>query len=361
MLAKKKEVAMTKQNKQSLGGKKRAESLTEGQRKTIASEAAKARWEEEAKLPKAEYRGEIVIGDIKIPCAVLDNGVRVISERGVRGILGPSGGNSYALKKSAADSGANLPVFLAQKQLTPYIDDIFGEAPITPIKYKSGRNVMQGYSAELLPKICDVWLKAREVGALQRRQLVVAARAEILMRGLAHIGVIALIDEATGFQEIRDRKALQQILEKFIAKELQPWVKTFPDEYYENMFRLKKWGYKPLDKSRPGVVGTYTNNLVYERLAPGILEELKKITPKTASGNRKFKYFQKLTPDTGHPKLKEHISNIVVLMKVNNDWESFIAMVNKAMPKYLDGRQLTLFAPQDEGGDNNGSALTSKG
>lgn len=337
---------MSEKTKQSIGGTKRAESLSDEERKKIASKAATTRWKNESNLPKAEYRGEITIGEIQIPCAVLSDGTRVFSERGLRGVLGPAGGNSYALKKAAADRGADLPVFLAQNQLTPYINEIFGMAPIVPIKYKSGRIIMHGYSAELLPKICDVWLKARENGALQKRQLSVAARAEILMRGLAHIGVIALIDEATGYQEVRDRQALQKILEEFIAKELQPWVKTFPDEYYEHMFRLKGWSYKPADTSRPGVVGKYTNNLVYERLAPGILEELKKLTEKNEKGKRKHKFFQKLTPETGHPKLKEHISNIIVLMKVSVEWESFIKMVDKALPKYMDGRQYRLIAPK---------------
>src|SRR6266700_2442847 len=70
---------------------------------------------------------------------------------------------------------------------------------------------------------CDVWLKAREAGALQTQQLDKAQKAEMLMRGLAHIGIIALVDEATGYQEIRDRLALQAILDAYLRKELAAW------------------------------------------------------------------------------------------------------------------------------------------
>ena len=331
---------MIVKNKQSLGGTKRAESLTDEQRKEIASGAAKAKWKEEAGLPKAEYRGEITIGDIRIPCAVLNNGQRVITEHGITKAIGSRSGASKRLKKASGSNGALLPIFLAPSQLKTFVSNELLDGPLKVITYKDGRRKVIGYKAEILPAVCDVWLRARQAGELQKQQLPRALKAEILMRGLAHIGVIALVDEATGYQEIRDRKALQQILEQLKAKELQPWVKTFPDEYYENMFRLRGWSYKPLDKtkSRPSVVGTYTNNLIYERLAPGVLEELKKVTPRTASGKRKHKYFQNLTPETGHPKLKEHISNVVVLMRVNNDWDSFIEMVDKALPKYMDGR-----------------------
>ncbi len=334
--------------KQSQGGNKRAQSLTEGQRKEIASNAAKARWKDGANLPKAEYRGEITIGDIKIPCAVLDDGTRIVSERGVRGVLGASGGNSYARKKVSSEGGADLPVFLAQKQLEPFIDEVFKAAPMSPVKYKSGRNVLQGYPAVLLPKICEVWLKAREEGALQTRQLGVAAKAEILMRGLAHIGIIALVDEATGYQAVRSRQALQEILDKFIAKELQPWIKTFPDEFYENLFRLRGWQYRPMNAKKPGAVAYYTVNLIYERLAPGVLDELKKKTPKNANGRRTHKLFQNLTPDIGHPKLKEHISNVLILQKVNEDWETFMKMMDKVLPKFCDGKQLRLFTREME-------------
>src|SRR5690606_34477435 len=63
--------------------------------------------------------------------------------------------------------------------------------------------------------------------------------ADVLMRGLASVGIIALVDEATGFQRDRTADALAKILEEFIAKELRPWVQTFPDQFYEHLFRLR--------------------------------------------------------------------------------------------------------------------------
>ena len=335
---------MAKETKQSLGGQKRAESLTDKQRKRIATKAAKERWREEAKLPKAEYRGEVVIGDIKIPCAVLEDGRRVISETGItKAILGTRSGASIKLKSQANKDGALLPVFLAPPRLKPIITSELGDEPLEPIVYKDGRRKVVGYGAEILPTVCDIWLKAREAGVLQKQQLPKAMKAEILMRGLARVGVIALVDEATGYQAVRDRQALQKILEDFIAKELQPWVKTFPDEFYEQLYRLRGWKYRPLNTSRPGVVAHYTVNLIYERLAPGVLDELKKKAPKNIKGRRKARLHQGLTPEIGHPKLREHISNVLVLLRVNEDWNSFMEMMDKALPKYCDGKQLRMF------------------
>ena len=90
------------------------------------------------------------------------------------------------------------------------------------------------------------------------------------------IGIIGLVDEATGYQGIRAKRALATILEEFIAEELQPWTKTFPYEFYEEIFRLKGWP-GPDGVKRPSVIGHYTNDIVYARLAPGVLDELKQM------------------------------------------------------------------------------------
>jgi hypothetical protein len=62
---------------------------------------------------------------------------------------------------------------------------------------------------------------------------------DIVMRGLARVGIVALIDEATGYQEVRDRKALQSILNSilnaFLRKELAAWALRFPKEFYEQV------------------------------------------------------------------------------------------------------------------------------
>jgi hypothetical protein len=39
-----------------------------------------------------------------------------------------------------------------------------------------------------------------------------------LLRGFARVGIIALVDEATGFQRDRTKDALSKILEAYIAK-----------------------------------------------------------------------------------------------------------------------------------------------
>lgn len=285
--------------------------------------------------------GSIKIGDIDIPCFVLEDGTRILSEHGVTRAMKSRSGASKRRKKMEQEEGrAPLPVFMASNNLLPYISDELRNGLLNPIKFRIGNRIAQGYLAELLPKICDVWLTARDKGVLNSQQLRKCKQAEILVRALAQVGIIALVDEATDFQEIRDKLALQKILELYIAKELRPWVKTFQDDFYEHLFRLRGWQYHPLSVKRPIVVGRITNDLVYKRLAPGILKELKEKTPRDEKGRTKHRYFRWLTDDIGHPKLREHLASVTTLMKASANWTIFYRLIQRALPQY--GKTLDL-------------------
>jgi hypothetical protein len=303
---------------------------------------------EKDKLHKATHTGVLKIGSghSGIPCAVLEDGTRVLTQGGFLTTIG----RSRTPKAGTGVTVAEVPTFLAANNLKPYIDnDLL--VSTKPIKYSHKGRIVLGYEAELLPRVCEVYLKARDNKDLKGRQKDIAAKADLIMRALAHVGIIALVDEATNYQEVRDRLALEKILAKYISKELLPWTKQFPDEFYEQMFRLKDWQYKPLSVKRPGVVGRYTNDLIYARLAPGVLTELRRLTPRDAKGRTRHRFFQRLTEDIGHPKLREHISNVITLMKASPDknWSIFYRLLQRALPKF--GENIP-FVFMDDGGDD---------
>ena len=190
-----------------------------------------------------------------------------------------------------------------------------------------------GYPATILVEICDAILKAHSDGKTTSRQLELVKRAEILFRGFAIVGIIGLIDEATGYQQIRNERALATIIEKFIAKEFQAWTKTFPIEFYEEICRLHNWPDPSTMKNYPQVVGHFTNDIVYERLAPGVLDELRRRNPLTETGHRKWKHHQGLTRDLGHPKLREHLISVIALLRSSHSWSEFNRLLDRSFSK----------------------------
>ena len=192
--------------------------------------------------------------------------------------------------------------------------------------------VAHGYPATLLPDICDAILSARSARDLYPRQFGLAERSELLIRGLAHVGIIALVDEATGYQRIREERALATILEKFLDQDLQPWSRTFDFTFYEQIFRLKGWG-SAVGVKRPQVIGHYTNDIVYDRIAPGVLAELRERNPVLPQGWRKNRHHQWFTPEYGHPRLKMHMEGVTALMRAAQSWESSKRSLDRAYPK----------------------------
>jgi hypothetical protein len=286
--------------------------------------------EEQVNPLKATHVGDLEIGGIRIRCAVLEDGTRVIAREGLLRAIGRTGNP----KKGEL---FKLPTFLRADNLKRFISQELVSSS-TPLMFRpiSGGTVSRmsyGYKAEILPLVCNVFLDAREAEELRANQIHIYERCKILLRGFAVVGITALVDEATGYQEVRDRLALQAILDRFLRKELAAWAKTFPDEFYREMFRLKGWHWKQLSTKRPSLVGHYTKDLVYERLAPGLLEELEKLNPKDEKGHRKRKHHQWLTEDVGHPALAQHLYAIIGFMRASTTWEHFYRMVQRAFPK----------------------------
>ena len=298
-------------------------------------------------VPPSAHAGEIHIGDITLDCAVLEDGRRVLSQRGVNRALGRKHGGEDFKRRNAP--GGELPVFLGPANLRPYVSSELEVVVSKPIMYKQGGTVAHGVDASVLPQICDVWLKARDAGALKVAQLPAATQADILMRGLAHVGIIALVDEAMGYQRDRATDALAKILQAFIAKELQPYIPTFKPDYYAQLFRLRGLEYPQDRVQRPQYFGVLTNDIVYKRLAPGVLEELKKVIPRNESGRPTAKYFQKLTQNKGYPKLMEHLGAVMAIMKLSTDYHDFIDKLDRLHPRY-DQQMLLPYEPGTDSG-----------
>lgn len=307
------------------GGVERAARLTENQRSEIARRAAESRWGTD--VHTATHVGELVIGDMPIRCGVLEDGTRVLSQGTVLSVLGRNPDTG----RRNREAGELRAPFLSARNLQPFIPQELIDIS-EPIRYREPGSSTRssGYRAEMLPMVCDVYLEARSERALSPNQRSVARAAEILVRGLARVGIVALVDEATGYQEVRARYELQKILEKYVTPELMPWVKRFPDDFFREIYRLQGWEYKPGTSKRNPYVGKLVNKYVYEQLPPGVLDELRTLNPRTETGRRIHKHHQFLTDDTGNPHLDKQISNVTMLMRIAKDKADFEDMFDRA-------------------------------
>lgn len=284
------------------------------------------------------------LGNLELDCYVLEDGTRVFSGRGIQKALG-----------SKSTSGQWLSTYINKGPLANRFSEDLSKITDrinNPIKFRrnnaGGSQVAtNGYDVTLLVDICSVILEADRENIEVDHQIVM--NADIIIRSVAKVGIIALVDEATGYQYDRERYELQQILKKYISEELLPWTKRFPDVFYKELFRLNGWDFTVKGiHNRPGIIGKWTNKIIYEQLPKGVLDELKRKTPKNERGNRTAKFHQHLTLDMGEPELEKQITKVIALFQASDNMQQFWNMFQKMIDR--QNGQLTLPFVFDEDG-----------
>ena len=263
-----------------------------------------------------KYEGTLKLGENKLPCYVLEDGTRVLSGRKMQEILKVVDGNI---------SGTKLPQFLSNSILKPFIFSNKDAAHFDPIICFKGKQRINGYEATVLTDICEAILRARRSGVkMTERQQIVANQCEILLSSFAKIGIIALIDEATGYQNEREHFELQKILSAYISEEILKWQLTFTDDFYREVYRL--WGLPFIPKyikNKPSFIGKLTTKYIYDLLPDGVVDKIKEKTGKTDKGNWKYKWHQSLTPEIGREHLKKQIIEVTTLMSISKSKSEF--------------------------------------
>jgi len=288
-------------------------------RREICTKAVNERWH--PTTPLAPYNGTLKLGDHEMPCDVLEDGTRLIRRKEFLKAMGRGRIGGTTLQRSIDE---NLPVFLTANNLTPYLKQEIKLALAEKIfRLPNGKKAV-GFCAQALPEACKIYLQARQDKVLNKQQLIIANQCEIMMMAFARVGLDALIDEATGYQYVRDRNSLQKLLEKYVYDEVREWTKKFPDEFFQQAYKIHGWQYPRLTgKNHPQYLGKFINKYVYDKMPPGVLEELKRKNPANQNGNRQHRHHQFLTEDIGNEKLKDQLNRVTTIMKISDNMEEF--------------------------------------
>jgi hypothetical protein len=338
-----------KSEKAARGGNARAASLSTERKKAIGRLAAEARWGGD--LPQASHDGPLPIGDAVLAAAVLPSGKRLLSQGTFLKALGRS--RTPKAGTGGLSTVDGLPFFLQAEVLRPFITDEL-RLSTTPIlfRFKSGHRAV-GYDALLLPMVCKVYqqlhmsLTERLAGSndahiAQARKIYNQYRHIIdacatLETGFAQRGIIALVDDATGYRGDQLKEDVLRVIAAYMSPNLLTWTAKFKPPFFEEIYRIHGWEYKPGTAKHPQYTGTFITRYVYEPLPPGVLEEMKTRLPKNESGNRRAKLWQTLSADTGIPHLDRQIADVQLMMELSDSKDDFLRHFERKF-----GRQLQL-------------------
>jgi len=303
------------------------------------------------------HHGNWVIDEesnISIECYVTSNKKRILSLRGTARMLDLKGAGSTAITRN-----------LKAQWIQPYLTDglkewlrIVESGNIEKIGGTRGANFIP-LESSLFVDICKVYVNAQRDGRFAdknnnvlpkwKKQNLIAHKLYGVLSAFAKVGIVALIDEITGYQEDRDRNALHKLLSVYLAEERLVWAKVFPDEFYKQIYRLKGWRYPTGSTKRSPLIGKITNEIVYKRLPEGVLEKLKNRNPlKPGTKRRKWKHHQFLSEDIGQPDLRDHLLQGIALMRASSNWNGFIRLLYRALPKPGDQIPLDMENPIDD-------------
>ena len=315
---------------QSKGGKARSEVLSPDERRRIASDAAKARWNEPC--PKALFGSvetPIKIADIEVPCFVLDDGRRVITMNGMLDTLSMARGGAMV-------KGMNrLELFVSRDRIKPFISNNLHERIRNPIRFRIGRITAYGFDSDTLIEIAEAVIQADNAGSLQKQQSGIAHQCRVITASLTRIGLIALIDEATGYQTTRDKDELQQILTAYLLPEHRPWMQTIPAEFTNEIYRVYGWT-RTTNNRGPRYAGKLIRNLIYEKLPKPVLPALDSANPSNSKYQRKHRHHQFLTEKQGLDHFRSQVITVMTLLRISKNKTDF----NRHLESYF-GTQMT--------------------
>ena len=332
---------LEKQNSiQSKGGKARRDALSKEERSDIAKAAALVRWgapKDDGSIPEAVNDGFLQIGAVQIECYVLSNRKRLIHKRGMAKALDMKSAGGNAFMKTMSRKGLGSVI---SKEVQRQIDN--------PLIFKPlNGDPAHGYEATFLIDICNSIIDANKALKLTASQAHLAIQAEIIIRAAAKLGIVALVDEATGYIEDKKKEEYRQMFQDFIRLEFSKYDKEFPQKLFDMMYRiygLRRSALKP--HQHPQFFGKFIRKYIYEPLANSngaILEMLDERSPVAyVNGGRRYKMFQFLTEVVGLPSLRAHLWQVVGIGSTCSTKDQFERRFRNAFPEPGDQGEFDL-------------------
>jgi len=302
------------------GGLKRAETLSGEQKKEIAQKAALARWG-----AKATHRGNFKDQfGIDVDCYVLDDPGKtaVISQRGMGAALGFS-----------TQGGGRFPKFINGKAISPYLGlELKGklEKPLifqgpTAVSGPPAANKIHGFDVTILIDVCKAIVAAEADRKLLRHQQGIARQAHVILTASAKSGIKGLVYALAGYDPTREE--VIEAFKYYVREEAREYEKEFPDQLYEEWYRLYELP-KP-EKNKPWKFKHLTIDQVYHPLARSRGKVYQLTQSKRADSGERWKKLHQFLSEIGVKALRTHLGQLLGIARISKTKDEYEGHVNQ--------------------------------
>lgn len=322
------------------GGEARAKALSAAERSRIARKAVETRWRNAGKLQgslHATHKGNFKEHfGFDVDCYVLDDDLRtaVISQRGMGAALGYS------------KSGSRIPTLLSGKNIAPFagreLTEKF-ENPLIFLGQPAGANIppqkIHGYDVTILIDLCKAILAAEAAGKLTANQKKIAQQARIIVNASAKAGIKGLVYALAGYDSTREE--VIAAFKLYVAEEAREYEKEFPDQLYEEWYRLYQLP-KP-ERNKPWKFKSLTVEHVYRPLARSNGKILELTKTQRENSNLRWKKLHQFLSEIGVKALRTHLGQLLGIARISRTDKEYEGFFER-----LFAEQLPLFDPDRE-------------
>lgn len=266
--------------------------------------------------------------DIDIDCFVLEDGQRVLSWRGASRATGFAEGSGSRMIRMLKETQA------IKQYLSPALLEIIDKHENHQLDRFSGkingkRTHGDIFPADLLVDIADAFHKARINNELSHRtHIAFADNLYKIMKAFSKLGITALIDEVTGYQEVRGPRELQEKARIFVSEEFRVWKKMFPEVLFEEISRLYNLEYNSDSTIRPMAIGRFIQTYIYSQFPKESITQIKET-------KEWRKIHQGLSAEVGIPKLNAVIHQVLTLAQISDNIDEFRSFYDKKFNKLI--------------------------
>lgn len=242
----------------------------------------------------------------QVDCYVLADGRRVISQRGaVRGLTQKPG-------ETSGREGGNLAAYVERLPNGLALLEAGAE-----IRFQGPTGPAIGRDAEWFVDVLAAYADAADAGLLHHTQAHLAVNANRILRSLAKVGIVALIDEASGYQSVRKEGVLAALFARVFPVKPQPWDAMFQPSLVKALASLD--GYVWNGGPHPRHLAS-TNKKIYVGFLGGeVAAELRRRNPDARFGHN---LHQDLSDDV-RDAFRSHLDLVEVVAKQSRSKNDF--------------------------------------
>lgn len=255
-----------------------------------------------APLPRSVADGELAIFDPPVPCHVLGDGQRVLGARAIQRAL------------AGVTENGHFGRFLAR------ISSDSSGIEVGPISYVARGGVHKGITVEDFQRLLTAITDLAFAGPVHAARKHIVENARRMEKALVGVALVALIDEATGYQAKRAPDALAQLFKQYLLDEHGEWSLEFREEFYTQVARVYRHAYTAGQGTRPAFFRGFTWHYVYAFLPPEVRNELQQRNPNPHEGS--VRHHQHLTP-AAKGILRGHILRLTTVLRQSRNAADF--------------------------------------